>query len=128
MKFSDGYWMMQAGVHASYPAGVLDAVAGPDSLVVYAPTQRIRHRGDLLKGPVVTLTFSSPMADVIGVEMTHFAGEAPREPRFRLLGKAEPGATAWSGEQASVFTSGLLSARISRDEDWSVEFLGEGGR
>lgn len=51
MKFSDGFWLMRAGVHASHPAEVLDATAGPGSLVVYAPTRRIRHRGDLLTGP-----------------------------------------------------------------------------
>ncbi|MEU2774808.1 glycoside hydrolase domain-containing protein, partial [Streptomyces sp. NPDC007162] len=30
------------------------------------------HRGDLLKGPVVTITAHTPMPDVIGVTFTHF--------------------------------------------------------
>jgi alpha-D-xyloside xylohydrolase len=128
MKFSDGYWMMRAGVHASYPAGVLDAVPGPDSLVVYAPTQHIRGRGDLLKGPVVTLAFTSPMPGVIGVQMTHFAGQNRKEPGFRLLTGDNPDTSAWYDDSVAVFTAGDLSARVSRGEDWTVEFLGDGKR
>ena len=131
MKFSDGFWLMQAGVQASHPAEVLDATAGPGSLVVYAPTRRIRHRGDLLTGPAVTLSCTAPMPDVIGVEITHFAGGTPREPQFQLL----PGAAGETGEpttrcdeRAATFTSGALSAVVSRDGPWSVDFVAGGQR
>jgi alpha-D-xyloside xylohydrolase len=128
MKFSDGYWMLRPGVHASYPAGVLDAVAGPGSLVVYAPAQHIRDRGDLLQGPVVTLAFTTPMPDVIGIEMTHFAGGIGKEPRFRLHERENPDAIASAGAEAASFTSGALSARVSIGADWAVEFFGDGER
>ena len=131
MKFSDGFWLMRAGVQASHPAEVLDATAGPGSLVVYAPTRRIRHRGDLLTGPAVTLSCTAPMPDVIGVEITHFAGGTPREPQFQLL----PGAAGETGEpttrcdeRAATFTSGALSAVVSRDGPWSVDFVAGGQR
>ena len=131
MKFTDGFWLMQAGVHASHPAEVLDATAGPGSLVVYAPTKRIRHRGDLLTGPAVTLSFTAPIPDVIGVEITHFAGGTPPDPQFQLL----PGAAGDTAEpstccdaQAATFTSGALSAVVSRDARWSVDFAAGGRR
>ena len=131
MKFSDGFWLMRAGVQASHPAEVLDATAGPGSLVVYAPTRRIRHRGDLLTGPAVTLSCTAPMPDVIGVEITHFAGGTPREPQFQLLPgaageTAEP--TTRCDERAATFTSGALSAVVSRDGPWSVDFVAAGQR
>ena len=126
MKFSDGYWMMRAGVHASHPVEVLDATPGDGSLVVYAPTQRIRHRGDLLRGPAVTVSFSAPMPDIIGVEITHFAGGTPREPRFQLSGRENPQAAAWCDSQRAVFTSGALAATVSRGEEWSVGFTADG--
>src|SRR5947209_12022748 len=88
----------------------------PDSLEVYAPVQRIRHRGDLLSGPVVTLTFTSPMPDVIGVEMTHFAGERVREPHFHLPAEENPSAAGRCDDQEAAFTSGVLTARVSRGE------------
>ena len=126
MKFSDGFWLMRSGVHACHPAEVLDATAGPGSLVVYAPTQRIRHRGDLLRGPAVTLSFSTPMPDVIGVEITHFAGGTPKQPQFGLLpGPAgEPGkGEAYCEDDMAVFTSGALSALVSRGGPWAVDFV-----
>ena len=128
MKFSDGYWLMRAGVHASYPVEVLDAVAGPGALEIYAPTQRIRDRGDLLRGPAVTVSFSAPMPDVIGVEITHFAGGTPKEPRFRLLSDPAGQGTAECGDKLASFTSGALSAQVSRGEEWSVAFLGDNQR
>jgi alpha-D-xyloside xylohydrolase len=131
MKFSDGFWLMRAGVHASHPAEVLDATAAPGSLLVYAPTRRIRHRGDLLTGPAVTLSFTAPMPDVIGVEIIHFAGGTPRDPQFQLL----PGAAGETAEpstccdeRAATFTSGALSAVVSRDGPWSVDFVAGGQR
>src|SRR5438876_10106884 len=105
MKFSDGYWLMRPGVHASYPAGVLDTATGPDSLEVYAPVQRIRHRGDLLSGPVVTLTFTSPMPDVIGVEMTHFAGGRAGEPNFHFPPEGIPPVAGGGDGQEAACTS-----------------------
>ncbi len=127
MKFTDGYWMMRAGVHAFHPVEVLDADAGPGSLVVHAPTRHIRHRDDLHEsGPVVTLTFSAPRPDVIGVKITHFTGETPKTPRFQVLGDGAPDTRAWCGEESAGFTSGALSACVAKDGDWRVEFRGDG--
>jgi alpha-D-xyloside xylohydrolase len=117
---------MRAGVHASHPVEVLDATPGDGSLVVYAPTQRIRHRGDLLRGPAVTVSFSAPGPDIIGVEITHFAGGTPREPRFQLSARENAQAAAWCDSQSAVFTSGALAATVSRGEEWSVGFTAGG--
>ncbi|MFG1855112.1 alpha-xylosidase [Actinomadura geliboluensis] len=126
MKFSDGYWMMREGVQAFHPVEVLDVDAGADSFTVYAPVQKIRHRGDLLKGPVVTVTCEAPMPDVIGVTLTHFAGERRRGPEFELA--TAPGGEVAVGEEAATLTSGALSVRVGRGEGWRVDFLAEGRR
>ncbi|GLY79422.1 alpha-xylosidase [Actinoallomurus iriomotensis] len=126
MKFTDGYWMLRDGVQASYPNGVLDVETGPGSFTVHAPTQPIRHRGDLLRGPAITLTYSSPMPDVISVTITHFAGEEPRGPRFALR-EEDAEAVVSVDEDAAVLTSGALSVRVARTGPWRVEFSA-GGR
>lgn len=95
MKFSDGYWMMREGVRAFHPVEVLDVDAGPGSFRVYAPVQRIRHRGDLLRGPVVTVTCESPMPDVIGVTLTHFAGSGGAGP-ISSWPPTRPGTCPWT--------------------------------
>ncbi|HRC76970.1 MAG TPA: hypothetical protein PLO33_14925, partial [Kouleothrix sp.] len=84
MKFTDGNWLLRPGVAAFYPAEAYDVDVAPDVLTVYAPTTRVAHRGDTLKGPLLTVELSSPMADVIRVRLSHFAGGQPRGPRFAL--------------------------------------------
>lgn len=126
MKFSDGYWMLREGVRASHPVEVLDVDAAPGAFTVHAPVQRIRHRGDLLKGPVVTVTCESPMPDVIGVTLTHFAGERRRGPCFELA--ADPTGKVSVDEEAATLTSGALSVRVGREGEWGVDFLAGGRR
>ncbi|MFB4314724.1 alpha-xylosidase [Actinomadura sp. 21ATH] len=129
MKFSDGYWMMRAGVHAAHPAEVLDHEgSGRGPLVVHAPVRRIRHRGDLLRGPLVTFECTAPMADVIGVTITHFAGEEPRRPEFELAFDPPPDAAVRGGDEAVTLTSGALTVRFGRGEEWGVDFLAGGRR
>ena len=126
MKFSDGYWLLREGVTAAHPVEVLDVTATDGALEIHAPTQPIRHRGDLLKGPVVTISAHAPMPDVIGVTFTHFEGEQPRGPEFELTKQDVPPQVAYDEEHATL-TSGELSVRVARTGPWHVDFLA-GGR
>jgi alpha-D-xyloside xylohydrolase len=125
MKFTDGYWRLREGVHAVHPVEVLDAVEESGKLVVHAPTQRLRDRGDMLKGPVVTIECTSPLPGVIGVKITHFAGGVPRRPRFAVQEGAPP-VEVCVDEAAARLTSGELTVRIDRGTEWRVDFLGAG--
>ncbi|MFJ8086410.1 alpha-xylosidase [Streptomyces sp. NPDC096205] len=126
MKFTDGHWLLREGVTAAHPAEVLDVTAEDGRLEIHAPTQPVRHRGDLLKGPVVTISVHTPMPDVIGVTLTHFDGERPAGPAFALAEEKCAAHTAYDDEHATV-TSGALSVRVSRTGPWQVDFLA-GGR
>ncbi|RSM51854.1 alpha-xylosidase [Amycolatopsis sp. WAC 01376] len=123
MKFSNGYWLLRDGVQAAHPVEVYDLTAGDGRIVVHAPTHPVRHRGDLLKGPVATVGFSSPMPDVIGVSVTHFEGGLPREPRFELSAVDEE---AKVSEDGHTLTAGALSVRLHRGEGWKVDFVADG--
>ena len=116
MKFSNGYWLLRDGVKAAHPVEVYDITHTAGELVVHAPTRPIRHRGDLLQGPVATVRFSSPMPDVIGVSLTHFQGERRRQPEFPLA-TGEP----YVHLTDESLTSGALEVRVGRD--WKVEFV-----
>jgi alpha-D-xyloside xylohydrolase len=128
MKFTDGNWLMREGVRAFYPAEAYDVETNHDALTVYAPTKPIRHRGDTLSGPLLTIRFSSPVADVIRVTLTHFAGEPPKLPQFPLFQDSAPGVTIVEDEQAATLASGRLSVRVARGDGWRVEFLGDDHR
>ena len=124
MKFSDGNWMMQKGVRASYAAEAYDCEAVGDSLRIYAPTRQIRHRGDTLEGPLLTLDVSSPMADVIGVKVAHFVGERDKGPHYPLFPSSTDAATVTISETAAELTAGKLQARISKT-NFGIEFLAD---
>ncbi|MEU5515035.1 alpha-xylosidase [Streptomyces griseoaurantiacus] len=125
MKFTDGYWMLREGVTAAHPVQALDVTTGPGTLEIHAPTHPVRHRGDLLKGPVVTVTAHAPMPGVIGVTFTHFRGAPPHGPDFALAREDFTAGTA-SDEEYATLTSGALSLRVSRTAPWHLDFLAEG--
>ena len=137
MKFTDGRWMLRQGVTASHPVEVIEVETGPGTLTVWAAVTQVRHRGDLLQGPMVTFTLSAPAPGVIAVKVAHLAGGARRAPAFALEdagGSGGEGTAARSyrdGEWA-VLTSGELSARVrvakaESAQDFRLEFWA-GGR
>ncbi|WP_040816285.1 alpha-xylosidase [Nocardia concava] len=123
MKFTDGYWLMRPGVQASYPAEVYDTACADGELTVYAPVRPIRERGDTLKGPLLTLTCSAPLADVISVRVTHFSGGIDRGPHFEV--HAEPDGVAHIDPEAPTLTSGALTVRFDRAA-WRMDFEADG--
>ncbi|WP_423920190.1 alpha-xylosidase [Frigoribacterium sp. 2-23] len=144
MKFTDGFWQTRPGVTSLYAAEAYDVDAGTDarSLVVTAPTTVIAKRGDVLNRPTLTVTLSSPMEGVIGVEVTHFAGGRD-EIGFDLVGAeggkagvgeidltglvpapAQPGTVDDRG--GATLTSGPLTARITAGAPFDLTFESEG--
>jgi alpha-D-xyloside xylohydrolase len=122
MKFTDGYWQIKPGITPAFPVHAHDVETGPDSLTVYAATRPIRHRGDTLEGPLITVRFSSPLANIIRVQVTHFKGARPRRPEFPLNAPGAP-VTIQDSPEAATLTSGDLTARVERAGDWKIDFL-----
>ncbi len=129
MKFSNGYWLVKDGHTILRPKDIDDVVAGPQSLTVYAPTARIESRGDTLNCPQITTTFTAPRPNVIGVRIEHHQGVKQRGPHFEKFTAEHDvqvhAAGKGSGESATI-TSGDLTAHISTDGPWHVDFTGDG--
>jgi alpha-D-xyloside xylohydrolase len=124
MKFTDGYWQMRPGMTPHYAAQVHEAVVEKESLMVYTPTMKLRGRGDTLNLPMLTIRFSSPMADVIRVQLIHHKGGGPHKPEFSIKEGPTPQISISDDDQYASLVSGRLSVRVSKGEDWLVEFLG----
>lgn len=122
MKFTDGNWLLQPGVQAHYPAEAHDIMVEPGALVVHAPTRPIRHRGDTLQGPLLTIRLSSPLADVVKVRIDHFTGGVEHGPRVPLV--ALPPATVGISQNAeeAVLSSGDLAVHVCRKAGWELTF------
>ncbi len=122
MKFTDGYWHIRQGNTPYYAVQVHEVETGPDALVVYGATKRLNHRGDTLNLPLLTVRFSSPMPDVIRVQLTHHKGGRPRLPGFQILPQPAHPVRIQENERAAVLTSGRLSVWIDKTGDWRINF------
>jgi alpha-D-xyloside xylohydrolase len=113
-------------VEAAHPVEVHDVTTGNGEVVVHASTRPIRHRGDTLKGPVIALGLTSPMADVIGVKITHFSGETAKEPAFALHTDSAHESKVVEDDAGAVMTAGALTVRVHRGDEWKVDFTADG--
>jgi alpha-D-xyloside xylohydrolase len=129
MKFTDGYWLMRDGVHASYPIEVHDVTSDGASFTVLASTKRIGQRGDTLNNPVVTLQCRAPMEDVIAVRIVHHLGARPTMPVFDIASHPAPVRIdcGGPGSKDASFASGELELSIDGGERFAMRFSA-GGR
>ncbi len=125
MKFTDGYWHIRPGVTPHYAVQVheVETDAAGRTLTVYAATKPLRGRGDTLNLPLLTVRFSSPMANVIRVQVVHHKGGRPRGPAFELKPQPAPDVQIADAAGAASLTSGALTVRVAKGPDWRVDFL-----
>ncbi len=83
MKFTDGQWLHQPGVIAHYAAEAHSIASEDGKLVVHAPVRPIKDRGDTLQGPLLTVTLSAPLPDIVRVRIEHFTGASSAARRFQ---------------------------------------------
>ncbi len=122
MKFTDGYWQMRQGFQAHYAAQVHDIELESDAMTVYASTGKLINRGDTINLALLTIRFSSPLENVIRVQISHHKGDNAHRPEFVLhdLDHIEPGIL--DNEQCAIFTSGQLCVQVRKGETWQVEY------
>ncbi|KAJ7581120.1 alpha-glucosidase [Mycena floridula] len=72
MKFNDGFWLLKQGVKPYYATQVTKTQQEETGYELFVSTRQIRHRGDTLGGPVLTVNVHSPTEGVIGVKIDHF--------------------------------------------------------
>jgi alpha-D-xyloside xylohydrolase len=127
MKFTDGYWHMRPGVTPHFAVQAheseVEDQAENKALTVYAATKPLRGRGDTLNLPLLTVRFSSPMENVIRVQIVHHKGTRPAGPAFELRPQPAPKVRITDDAGAAALTSGNLTVRVAKGPDWRVEFL-----
>ena len=126
MKFTDGYWQIRPGVSPHYAAQVHEVEIEQDQLTVYAPVGQLRERGHTINQPLLTMHFSSPMENVIRVHVIHHKGATSRKPTFEIIPGQPPQVLISETEQVVTLTSGNLSVRINKAQDWLVDYMGGG--
>ena len=69
MKFTNGYWLNRPEYDLHFALETYDANITRDALRIIAPSVPSRKRGNLLNHATLTVTFTSPMPDVIRVKV-----------------------------------------------------------
>ena len=127
MKFTNGYWLIRPNFQMQYATQAVRVEKRPDALHVLSACRPIHHRGDTLDGGTLDVTFTAPRENIIRVTVTHFAGKRDNAPHFETC--EEPvNAVIEENDETVSFTSGKLTARVQKGENWRVDYLAEDGR
>ncbi|WP_407359143.1 alpha-xylosidase [Microbacterium sp. LTA6] len=124
MKFTDGYWLTRPGFTPLFGVEVddirVDEQAG--TLTVYAATAGIRHRGDTLNRPMLTITFSAPSPGVVRTRVQRHAGGVHPRPDFAIA--AQPGflPVVSLDDEYGVLDADGLRVRVRRTGQWQIDF------
>ncbi|MGD2848265.1 alpha-xylosidase [Escherichia coli] len=128
MKISDGNWLIQPGLNLIHPLQVFEVEEQGNEMVVYAAPRDVRERTWQLDTPLFTLRFFSPQEGIVGVRIEHFQGALNNGPHYPLNILQDVKVTIENTERYAEFKSGNLSARVSKGEFWSLDFLRNGER
>ena len=127
MKFTNGYWLIRPNFQMQYATQAVRVEKRPDALHVLSACRPIHHRGDTLDGGTLDVTFTAPRENIIRVTVTHFAGKRDNAPHFETC--EEPvNAVIEENDEMVSFTSGKLTARVQKGENWRVDYVAEDGR
>ena len=121
MKFTDGYWRMRPDIVPYFAVQVHETKLENGVLTVYAATGQVTGRNDTMDLPVLTVQFSSPMPNVIRVQIYHHKGGRPAKPLFDLEPDEDHEVSIEEDEETATLTSCQLSVRVQKG-DWRVEF------
>jgi len=126
MKFSDGYWNLPDGLSVFSPVEVRDVRVTEDSLTAFATCKTVHSRGDTLNTPLLSVSLSSPIPDVIRVQICHFKGGMKRGPFFTVATEEGFSPRVACTPEGAVLQSGKTLARIATRGAWEVAFSYDG--
>ncbi|EPN9384186.1 alpha-xylosidase [Cronobacter malonaticus] len=128
MKISDGNWLIQPGLNLLHPVQVFDVEQRNSEMVVYAAPRDVRERAGQLDIPLFTLRFFSPQEGIIGVRIEHFQGVPDHGPHYPLNAQAHVQVELRDTDRYAELKSGALSVRVTKGENWALDFLRDGER
>ena len=123
MKFTNGYWRIREEIIPAYVAEFEEAQVGNNTLTIYGVTRAITDRGDTINAPLLTVTLSSPMENVIKVSAVHFKGKGDKGPYFEITPNNVHQVTITEDQEKVVYQSGRTAAVIYKAKNgWKLEF------
>lgn len=135
MKFIDGYWMNATPYMIHYIGSAYSWRSVDGGVELIATKDPIRHRGQTLSGPTLTVTVFSPCPNIIGIDYRHFA-DRPGTFTYPLHKEDDFAPTVTVEGDTIVLTSGETRAVIAVSQNqtdrtaspmpWSIRFYYKG--
>ncbi|WP_051556664.1 alpha-xylosidase [Alkalihalobacterium bogoriense] len=124
MKFTDGNWLIREGYDLITPVQLFQATSDTDSLTMYVAPKDVTHRTAQLDLPLLTVRYSSPLKDVIRVEIYRHKGTKKQQPEFDIKAVQRPAIEIEESETSFSFTSGKLAVNVNKGE-WGTTYCYE---
>ena len=122
MRFTQGYWVIRQDYVMSYATQTVRVIKNDKELHIISACRPIRHRGDILDGGSLDIVFTAPRKNIIRVQVTHFAGTPRKDPQFTTY-EEDVTPEIREDDDYAYFTSGDLTARVSKGGNWSVDYM-----
>jgi len=106
----------------SYATQTVRVIKNDKKLHDISACRPIRHRGDILDGGSLDIVFTAPRKNIIRVQVTHFAGTPRKDPKFTTY-EEDVTPEIREDDDYAYFTSGDLTARVSKGGNWSVDYM-----
>ncbi|HEX2906047.1 MAG TPA: alpha-xylosidase, partial [Phototrophicaceae bacterium] len=127
MKFDNGYWQLLPGTQAIHPLTIVDVQVEPDALTITGYDHVIHNRASYISGTSITARFTSPMPNVIRVQLTHFKGRQPRLPAFDLdYARTNPDVAVGRDDKQAWLQAGNLKIVAPTQGKWGFQFWRDG--
>ncbi|MFN8375111.1 MAG: alpha-xylosidase [Anaerolineae bacterium] len=127
MKFDQGHWRLQPGTQALYPVAITDVSIEDNALTIMGYNQRIQGRWSYLDGASISARFTSPMPNVIRVQISHFKGRRARLPMFDLdYALSNPNVSTGRNEREAWLKAGSLAVVAPTQGEWHFAFQRDG--
>jgi len=125
MKFTKGFWLNRDGVKINGAIDIRSYELSDKSAVFYIAPEKVVHRGQTLSGPLITLSISSPLENILGVTAYHYKGAVKTGPAYET---ADENISIGITQTQTGFeiTSGKLSCVINI-YPFDMAFYYEGG-
>ncbi|BCJ95875.1 alpha-xylosidase [Anaerocolumna cellulosilytica] len=115
MKFSYGCWVQRKGTELFSPAEVYETKRDVSSITFLAPTHKIKHRGDTLGGPNLTIKISAPVPEVLRIQTYHYKGVVNHGPDFELNMGENSALSIEEDEKEYILSSGSLKVTVDKE-------------
>lgn len=126
MKFIDGMWEIRKGVNLHKGRSVYRYETKEESISFIVPTNAVYGKGDTMNSPVLRVTISSPMNNVVSVKISHHEGVIDHGPNFELAKSDEKNVKTQDEKDRVIYSSGKLSVEVKKEGAWSMKFFYDG--